>query len=122
MSDPVLNAKLTQAIGAHGAWKSRLRLAAHTQADPATIAAAGDHHACEFGCWLDSLPVSVQAGEEAREAIARHAEFHRVAGRAAQLIAQGKKDAALGLLDTDFNDASRVLTSAVSRWKLAASR
>jgi len=64
----------------------------------------------------------VQVGEEARETIALHAEFHRVAGRAAQLIAQGKKDAALEILDSDFNDASRVLTSAVSRWKLAASR
>lgn len=122
MSDPVLNAKLTQAIGAHGAWKSRLRMAAHAEALPAATASAGDHHACEFGCWLDSLPASVQAGDEARETIARHADFHRVAGRAAQLIAQGNKHAALSLLDGEFNEASRVLTSAVSRWKLAASR
>jgi len=122
MTDPALYQSLTQAIGAHGAWKFRLRAAIRKGADEALVTQAGDHHGCAFGCWLDSLPDDVRLRQEASETIVRHAEFHRVASRAAQLIKQGRIDAAQDMLEVEFTAASQALTAAVSRWRMTASR
>jgi|SRR6056297_1850214 len=122
MSDPALYTKLTDAIGAHGAWKFRLRAAARKGADEEMVRQAGDHHGCAFGQWLDSLPGDVRLSQVANDTIVRHAEFHRVASRAAQLIKQGETEAALGMLETEFAGASQALTAAVSRWRMAVNR
>lgn len=122
MSDPALYTKLTDAIGAHGAWKFRLRAAIRKGADEALVAQAGDHHGCAFGRWLDSLPSNVRLEQAASETIVRHAAFHRAASRAAQLIKQGRTDAARDMLEAEFTDASQALTAAVSRWRMALNR
>ena len=121
MSDPHLNAQLSNAIGAHGAWKLRLRMAAMKGDSSEVMTRAGDCHACDFGRWLDGLPADLRAKPEARETIGLHEAFHKSAGRVAQLIAQGKKDAALSMLDDEFSEASSALKTAVAKWKLAAS-
>ena len=122
MTDLALYDNLTDAIGAHGAWKFRLRAAIRKGADEALVAQAGDHHGCAFGRWLDSLPSDVRLEQEASETIVRHAAFHRAASRAAQLIKQGRPDAAGDMLEADFTQASQALTAAVSRWRMTASR
>ena len=122
MNNANLYTQLSDAIGAHGSWKLRLRMAAMKGERSDVTAAAGDCHACDFGRWLDSLPADMRAQPEARETIDLHAAFHKSAGRVAQMIAQGKKDAALALLDDEFSEASSALKSAVAKWKLSASR
>lgn len=120
MSDAHLNAQLSNAIGAHGAWKMRLRVAAMNGDTSEVMERAGDCHACDFGRWLDGLSADLRTKPEARETIGLHEAFHKSAGRVAQMIAQGKKDAALSMLDGEFNEASSALKTAVAKWKLAA--
>ena len=122
MNTTELNAQLTNAIGAHGAWKLRLRMAAQKPGDDDMTETAGDHHNCEFGRWLDSLSVATKSMPEARDTIALHAAFHQIAARTAQLVKQGKKDAALAMLDAEFNEASNKLKNAVVKWKHAANQ
>jgi len=122
MSTPEIYQKLTDAIGAHGAWKHRLRVAVHMNDRQDLVKDAGDHHNCAFGRWLDGLSPEVRGSQEAQETIRRHAEFHSKASKVAQKIVLGQKDLALALLDAELSEASKVLTSAVSRWKFAVSR
>ncbi|WP_439121797.1 CZB domain-containing protein [Marivita sp.] len=122
MTSTELNTQLNNAIGAHGAWKLRLRMAAQTPGGNDMSATAGDHRNCEFGRWLESLPADTKSMPEAQDTIALHAAFHQTAGRTAQLVHQGKKDAAITMLDTELADASNALKSAVSKWKFAANQ
>ncbi|MBM2319930.1 MULTISPECIES: CZB domain-containing protein [Marivita] len=120
MAPTDLYTQLNEAIGAHGAWKLRLRMAAQKGTSSEMIETAGDCHVCDFGRWLDSLPSHVRAQPEARQTIDLHAAFHTCAGRVAKIAAQGQKDTALAMLDHEFNDASNALKNAVVKWKLAA--
>lgn len=120
MAPTDLYTKLNEAIGAHGAWKLRLRMAAQKGTSSEVIDNAGDCHACDFGRWLDSLPGDVRAQPEARRTIDLHAAFHKCAGHVAQMAVQGQKDKALAMLENEFNDASSALKNAVVSWKLSA--
>jgi hypothetical protein len=120
MTNADLYSKLTDAIGAHGAWKLRLRMAAMKGEHSDVIEKAGDCHVCDFGRWLDGLPAAIRDLPQARETIELHASFHKCAGRIADMVAQGQQNAALEMLDTEFNSASNALKSAVANWKLSA--
>mgnify|MGYP000126737886 CR=1 FL=1 len=120
MTQTDLSTKLNEAIGAHGAWKLRLRMAAQKGVSSEVIANAGDCHVCDFGRWLDSLPSDVRAQPEARQTIDLHAAFHTCAGQVAQMAVDGRKDKALAMLDNEFADASNALKNAVVKWKQVA--
>ncbi len=120
MTDSVLYTQLTNAIAAHGAWKFKLRMAVNKPGGNDLTQKAGDYHNCDFGRWLGSLSADARAEPEARDTIALHAAFHQSAQRAAQLINQGKTDAALAMLDGEVNDVSKKLNAAVAKWKMKA--
>jgi hypothetical protein len=118
MQNSEIYTQLSEAIGAHGAWKYRLRMAA-SKTEPVDITStAGDHHGCAFGHWLDSLPPSIRNLPEARDTITLHAMFHATAGQTARLIAKGNRDAALAMLDTELDIVSKQLNAAVAKWKI----
>jgi hypothetical protein len=118
MQSSEIYTQLSEAIGAHGAWKFRLRMAAN-KTDPVDMTTtASDHHGCAFGRWLDGLPEHIRTLAEARDVIALHEIFHAAAGQTARYIAKGDKDAALKMLDTQLDDVSKKLNAAVAKWKI----
>jgi hypothetical protein len=118
MQNSEIYTQLSEAIGAHGAWKFRLRMAAN-KTDPVDISTtASDHHGCAFGRWLDGLPAQIRSLPEARDVIALHATFHATAGQTARFIAKGDKAAALAMLDNQLDDVSKKLNAAVAKWKI----
>lgn len=122
MPTPEIYQKLTEAIGAHGAWKHKLRVAVHLNDGQDLTAEASNYHSCAFGRWLAGLPADVRQSPEAAATIRLHAEFHSTAGKVARKIADGDKAAALEILDGPLSAASKELTSAATRWKIAATR
>jgi hypothetical protein len=114
--------KLNDAIGAHGAWKQKLRVAILMDQQENLVEKAGDHQNCAFGAWLRSLPASERARPEAEETIRLHQAFHASATKVARQVVGGHKDVAMTLLEGEMSEASKVLTNAVSRWKFALMR
>lgn len=114
--------KINAAIAAHGAWKFKLReqLAKGTAAQ--IVDQAGDFNNCAFGTWLRSLPAGMKNQPEVAMAIKLHQQFHGCAKKIASESANGRKDAATQLLNGDFNQLSRDLTSAMTQWKISLRR
>jgi hypothetical protein len=90
-----IRTQITEAIGAHGAWKTRLKaaaLAGSTTIDPAR---AADGHGCRFGQWLDGYLRAHPNDRNARRIGDLHQQFHRCAGNVALSIRDGRGTEAL---------------------------
>lgn len=114
--------QLNEAIGAHGAWKSRLREAIERGASEVGVTAARDAARCEFGRWLLQLPRSdrdPQCFDRVREL---HEAFHHEAAAVLELALQGRRDEAVLRLapGSPFERLSVQLTHAVLDWARAA--
>lgn len=110
---------IRQAIGAHGAWKLKLRTAAKTgRADfsPETIACDDQ---CEFGKWLGQIAPNAAGDPHFARVQDLHSRFHLAAGHVASLIKSGDLDAARGELadGSAFARGSAQLTDALNDWK-----
>ena len=111
--------QIRQAIGAHGAWKLKLRTAANTgRADFSPDDIARDDQ-CAFGQWLRQIEPQAASDPHYAAIRERHRRFHQAAGQVAVLIKDGQKDAALAALGdgSAFTMESTQLTNALTDWK-----
>ena len=113
-----IDAEITKAIGAHGAWKTRLKaaaLAGATAIDPATVA---DGHICQFGLWIDTHVKAHPNDRVARRISDLHQQFHRCAGSVALSIREGNSAEALREIESGrLKHATETLVAAMMDWR-----
>ena len=83
MSQADLSTQINAAIGAHGAWKVRLKAAINTGTCDVTPAVASCDDKCAFGGWLYGPTISQTTRTGVPYQVIRrlHAEFHQCAGQ-----------------------------------------
>lgn len=118
MTNEQLASELRKAIGAHGAWKLRLRTAAATGSSTQSAQDAGNCCLCDFGKWLtDPMRGGGFAATVQHRVLSRiHNEFHHCAGRVVAAIESKDTVAANQLLDQEFAQLSEHLVSGLNKW------
>ena len=113
--------QITKAISAHGMWKTRLKQAIDTGKMDVSVHDARADNVCAFGKWFysQSIPASVKQSSRYRSIKEMHAEFHKSAGKIAELALSGNKREAEQLMapNSAFAALSLKLTSALMEWK-----
>lgn len=116
--------EIGKAIGAHGLWKSRLRIAAETRAAELDPAAIGREDGCDFGRFLAApalQPLFAAPPHAAHHRRVRelHARFHRCACAVAEAARAGNRLQAEALMraNGEFGLASADLTRAMMAWQ-----
>lgn len=119
MSDAVLVNEITNAIGAHGMWKMRLRTAILTGQSSVSSATACCDDKCDFGKWIhgSSVDSATKAGIPYQVVKRLHAEFHRSAGNVLAQVERGNLPAAQELMAADYAERSDKLVRALTKWK-----
>jgi hypothetical protein len=107
------------AIGAHGAWKLKLKTAITTGIFPTDPAKAGCDDQCDFGRWLYSanLDEPTRSGKPYQVVKRLHAEFHICAGRVLALALSGKAAEATALFEGEYDERSATLVRALTKWR-----
>ncbi len=111
--------QIDKAIGAHGAWKVKLRqnIDGTLTLVPAEV---GVDNRCEFGKWLYSLAgTSVSTDPHYKEILELHKAFHKVAATVVTKVQAGDKagaETSIGLKG-DYTAASAKLTAKMVEWK-----
>lgn len=90
--------EIMEAIGAHGAWKLRLRSAALRKETSLPVADIQVDHKCRFGKWLATFSPDMNERDSVQNVRRLHRDFHLQAGQIAGKIARGDFDAALEYL------------------------
>ncbi len=116
MIDP---ASLDHAIAAHAKWKFRLREAIGTGKSEWTVDTVRPDDRCEFGKWLNALPLSDRMSKDWREAKALHAQFHIAAAEVLKHALDGRTaDANTAMAPGGgFADVSMRLVRVLTEWK-----
>lgn len=116
-------AQITNAIGAHGAWKKRLATAVASGTHREDIGAVAMNDKCAFGKWLRETEPSGRDTAAHHRAAELHADFHVAAATVLRHISGGKIEEARASLSQggNFAEASRVLTAAMIAWRKSAS-
>ncbi|AMV39853.1 CZB domain-containing protein [Planctomyces sp. SH-PL62] len=119
MIDP---ASLDHAIAAHAKWKFRLREAINTGQSEWTVEKVRPDDQCEFGKWLNSLPLPDRMRKEWREVKVLHAGFHAAAADVlASALAGRQSEAAAAIAPGGaFADVSTKLVRLITEWKKTA--
>jgi len=120
MIDP---ATLDHAIAAHAKWKFRLREAIRTGESEWTVEKVRPDDQCEFGKWLNALPLAERMMKEWREVKDLHAKFHLAAADVLDSALAGRKSEASTAMAPGgtFADVSTKLVKIISDWKKKAS-
>ena len=110
---------ITEAIGAHGTWKLRLRSAIRTRSADITSATASCDDKCAFGQWLYGSQIDPATRASIPYGVVRrlHADFHRSAGNVLFLVERGKSEEAEALMTGEFAQRSEKLVRALNKWK-----
>lgn len=119
MSNPQMLEEIKKALGAHGAWKLKLRTAisaGNSDAEPGAVAC---DNLCEFGKWLygPTLDDETRAGMPYHVVRRLHAEFHTCASKVLTLALDGKTEAAMELLEGEYTQRSDKLVRALTKWR-----
>ncbi|MBI3776328.1 MAG: CZB domain-containing protein [Gammaproteobacteria bacterium] len=113
--------EIDKAIGAHGMWKTRLKMAIDTGKVDAPVETIRTDNQCAFGKWLygTTLTATDKASPDYKNVKTLHAEFHKAAASVAELVLAGKKAEAEKLMSFTgvFTLASTNLTAAMMEWK-----
>lgn len=113
--------EIDKAIGAHGMWKARLKQAIETGQLEVSVDTIKVDNQCAFGKWLygPTLTDADRNSPHFKDVKSLHAEFHKVAGRVAELAVVGKKTDAekIMAMGGEFAGISAKLTSAMMKWK-----
>jgi len=123
---PSMNIKdaIKQAVGAHGIWKSRLRTAIQTGKLDMPVEQIASESTCDFGKWLLSPEMSSELSKSNVQNVRKlHAQFHRIAGRAAEFALSGKRTEAENLIADggEYVKVSTELTLALKAWRESGS-
>lgn len=114
--------EIDMAIGAHGAWKQKLRTAIETGECESTPERVKQDNNCSFGKWLhERIEPTAKSSSYYKEALILHAEFHQEAGSILEVALKGQKDDANDQLKIggNFSKVSANLTQKLREWKSA---
>jgi hypothetical protein len=116
MIDPT---SLDHAIAAHAKWKFRLREVIKTGQSEWTVETVRPDDRCEFGQWLNALPLADRMSKEWRETKALHAQFHGAAAEVLRSALAGHKPEAETAMAPGgaFADVSMKLVRVLTDWK-----
>ena len=119
MTNVEMRGQIDRALGAHGAWKLRLKTAIRTGRIDARPADVACDNLCEFGKWLHGPQIDQQTRSGMPYQVVRrlHAEFHRCAGQTLKEAAAGNKELAQNLLEGEFTQRSETLGRALAKWR-----
>jgi hypothetical protein len=114
-----LSDEIQAAIGAHGAWKLRLRTAVDRGTSAFTVSTVAVDNQCDFGKFLQKAATNSEHQHKCRDL---HTQFHNAAAGVLQLALAGKKEAANQALgaQSEFTRVSRALTAAMMEWQSSA--
>ena len=112
-------AEIKKAIGAHGAWKLKLKTAiamGASEADPVTVRC---DNVCEFGKWLygPTLDQEIRQGTPYKVIRRLHAEFHDCASRVLSKALAGRKQEAERMMSEEYAARSDKLVRALQKWR-----
>lgn len=116
----MLKDEISNGIAAHGMWKSRLRMAIETGKLDVTVSTISADNQCAFGKWLyGTTDTSAKNSAHYKQIKELHAEFHKAAGKVAQLATSGHKDEADKLMSGsgEFANISSKLTRVMMEWQ-----
>ncbi len=118
MVDP---ASLDHAIAAHAKWKFRLREAIRSGRSEWSVEQVRPDDQCEFGAWLNALPLSDRMRREWREVKSLHAQFHVAAAAVLESATSGRTAEAESAMAPggSFADISSRLVRLITEWKKA---
>lgn len=118
MTDKTTIDAINKAVGAHGAWKLKLRTAITHGRSEVTPEIVRQDNQCEFGKWLYGPEVSAELRAGVPYGVVKrlHAEFHKCAADVLQKAVNGHPGAA-DLLEGEFSERSKTLVAALSKWK-----
>ncbi len=112
--------QIKKAVGDHGTWKKKLKLAIKTGTIDCDIAALESDCNCNFGKWLYGSSITSKERNSAHYQKVRelHAAFHEKASKVARLDIAGHKTDATKMLDAngEFTAASATLTTSMIAW------
>ncbi len=110
---------IKKAMGAHGAWKLKLRTAINVGRSEITPAKAACDDQCEFGKWLygSTIDRETRSGMPYQVVRRLHAEFHGCAGKVLSLALSQRKTEAAALLEGEFTERSAKLVRALTKWR-----
>ncbi len=119
MSNTAMIEEITNAIGAHGAWKLKLRIAITTgnsEIDPAKVC---KDDRCPFGRWIHgpTIDAATKAGMPYQVVRRLHREFHESAAQVLTHAIHSEKARAEELFGGEFAQRSDKLVRALSKWK-----
>ena len=113
--------EIDKAIGAHGMWKTRLKMAIDTGAVDTPVETIRLDNQCALGKWLYGTTLNTQdkTTENYKSVQSLHADFHKSAARVAELALSGKKTDAEKMmsLNGEFSVVSGKLIGALMEWK-----
>ncbi|MFA7584986.1 MAG: CZB domain-containing protein [Novosphingobium sp.] len=119
MQNAALVDEINNAIGAHGAWKMRLRTAIASGRGDVSAADARCDDKCSFGKWLYGPCLDAQAKADLPYRVVKrlHGEFHRAAGDILAHVEHGNMPAAAAAMEGDYAEQSDKLVRALAKWK-----
>ena len=121
-----LKEEIDKAVGAHSAWKQRLKTAIDTGKSEVTVENACKDNVCAFGQWLygSTIAAGAKGLPGYNEVKGLHATFHKHAGEILDLALKGKKAEATGLMGVtaNYSKVSAQLTQAMIKWQKDGAR
>ena len=121
MKDDDLARTLQEALGAHFAWKTRLRRAVDSQAAEVTVDSVRRDDCCVLGKLLHhELPGDQRSGDHYGPALDLHRQFHLTAADALGLALAGKGPEATAIIDGRFSELSAALGAVLMKWRQQA--
>ena len=113
--------EIDKAIGAHGLWKSRLKMTIESSRIDTPVETIRRDDQSDFGKWLhgSTLTASDKATNHYKTVTGLHAEFHKTAARVVELALTGRKSEAetMMVLGGEYAVISAKLTHAMMNWK-----
>ncbi|MFO1259907.1 MAG: CZB domain-containing protein [Sphingomonadaceae bacterium] len=111
--------RLNDAIGAHGAWKLKLRVAMSTGASEIDPDKACKDDRCPFGRWIhgDEIDSVIKEGKPYQVVRRLHAEFHQTAANVLRYAVTSRREEAERIFTSEFAEKSDKLVRALAKWK-----
>jgi len=113
--------QIDKAIRAHGMWKTRLKQAIETGKIDVALDDVRVDNVCAFGKWIysPSFPATIQQSSQFQQIREMHADFHKLAGKVAEMALKGHKGEAEQFMSAngEFTKLSYELIAALMAWK-----
>jgi chemoreceptor zinc-binding protein len=112
--------EIKKAIGAHGTWKWRLKVAIDVGDIDVQISTILADNECSLGKWLygPTIPEKEKKSSHYQKVREAHAVFHEQAARVVELAMSDNKAGAMKMLEVNgaFTMASAAFTTAMIAW------